>query len=117
MVIFIGISISQSDLDPRSQDSNSNISDNFYHNLFIFSQNQPRGENRNLQFEGNKLVVEEFLRNLSTQKDYQSSIIKSFEEFYQNQMKKEIKRKLKVKVKNQNISSKYKLNLFQSNLI
>lgn len=72
------------------QDSNSNISDNFYRNLFIFSQNQPRGENRNLQFEGNKLVVEEFLRNLSTQKDYQSSIIKSFEEFYQNQMKKEI---------------------------
>ena len=79
-------------LDTKSSetfDSLSNSSDNLYCNIFLFSQNQRASTCHTIEATGNRLAIEEFLRNLSNQKECQCSIINSFEEFFQNQIKED----------------------------
>ena len=79
-------------LETRSSetiDPPPNPSDNLYCNIFLFSQNQRTSTRRTIESTGNRLAIEEFLRNLSNQKECQCSIINAFEEFYQNQIKED----------------------------
>lgn len=70
-------------------DSLFNSSDNLYSNIFLFSQNQRTSTRRTVEATGNRLAIEEFLRNLSNQREDQCSIINVFEEFFQNQIKED----------------------------